>query len=108
MIDDHVVALALKYLDYCFEKDKEATLVGMLNEVDYRDRVILNKDEVNKALKQRPSAYVQRMNAKVIFVSSDGDRTITAEDLEKGIEDYRNWFAAELKNLEIRKRAPKQ
>jgi hypothetical protein len=103
MISDHAVKLATKYLDYCFEKNKEATLVGMLNEVDYRERVILNLEEVNEALTQRPSVYVQRVDEKVIFSSTNGDRAITAADLQQGIEDYRDWFAAEFKKLESQK-----
>ncbi len=103
MISQHAIRLATEYLDYSFKKNEQATLVGMLIHVDYYERVVLLLEEVNEALNQRPSVVAHRINGKIIFSSTDGDKAITAEDLDQGIADYHIWFEAEYKKLQARK-----
>lgn len=92
MIDEYAVKFATEYLDRQFASGEPADLVGMLNHVDFFDRVVMVLDEVNEVLKQRPSVYVQQSNGRVIFNQSSGDREITDEDLHRNVEMYHEWF----------------
>jgi hypothetical protein len=103
MIDEGVVSFAKEYLDRRFSENKEATLVGMCWYIDGRDKTIPLLDEVNEALRQHVSAYVQRADGIVSFTSTGHDRNITADDLEQAIASYRQEFAVALEQLEAEK-----
>ena len=93
-----------EYLDKRFANGESADLVGMLNHVDYFERVVMVVDEVNETLRQRPSVYVQRINGRVVFKQSDGDREITEEDLSRNVQMYQKWFEAQYKALQDNKK----
>jgi hypothetical protein len=103
MFSEHAIKLATEYLDRCFKNDKQATLVGMLNHVDYFDRVVMELDEINAALSQRPSVFVHRTEGQIEFRSSGVERTITEDDLQRGIEQYHEYFRAQLEKLNAKK-----
>jgi hypothetical protein len=103
MINEGVVSLAQRYLDLRFAENREGTLVEMVWYIDARDKMIPLLDEVNEALRRHASAYVQRADVKIIFTRAGSDRTITDEDLERAIINYREEFAATLKRLESEK-----
>ena len=95
MIDKSAVKFATEYLDKQFAAGEPADLIGMLNHVDYFERVVMVLEEVNETLKQRPSIYVRRVEGKIVFSQSDGDETeITEEDLRRNVQMYHEWFEA--------------
>lgn len=100
MIDDFAVKYATEYLDKQFSKGEPADLVGMLNHVDYFERVVMVLNEVNDALRQRPSVYVQRVDGRIVFNQSAGDREITEEDLDRNVRLYHQWFEAQYRALQ--------
>lgn len=102
MIDEFAVKLAIEYLDWSFAKGKPADLVGMLNHVDYYDRVVMVREEVQEALNQRPSVSVQRVEGRVTFTQSSGDREITEEDLERNHQIYHDEFWAKYRQMQNR------
>lgn len=103
MIDDYAVKLATEYLDHFLGKEKPATLVDMLGYVDAHEKVVLTLEEVNAALTQRPSAHLKRVDGKVIFNQSSGDREITEDDLKQNVEMYEDAFWALYRQLQDRK-----
>jgi hypothetical protein len=100
MIDDFAVKFATEYLDKQFNKGAPADLVGMLNHVDYFERVVMVLDELNQTLKQRPSVYAQRVDGRIVFNRSSGDREITEEDLSRNVQIYHKWFKAQYTALQ--------
>ena len=102
MIDEFAVKLAIEYLDRNFAKGAPADLVGMLDHVDYYDRVVMVMEEVQEVLKQRPSVYVQRVDGRVIFTQSSGHREITEEDLERNVRMKTDEFWAKYRQLQSR------
>lgn len=100
MVDESVVQLATEYLDRYLEDEKGANLVGMLWYVDAREKLVPELDEVNEALARRPSARVHRVEGKVIFTATDGERTILQSDWDQGYSDY----TAEIRKLSERLR----
>jgi hypothetical protein len=100
MIDEFAIKFATEYLDKQFASDAPADLVGMLNHVDYFDRVVMVLEEVNATLSKRPSVYVQRINGRVVFNQSDGDREITEEGLSRNVQMYNEWFGAQYQRLQ--------
>jgi hypothetical protein len=102
MVDESAVKLAIEYLDRKLAKGEPADLVGMLNHVDYFDRVVMMRDEVQEVLNQRPSVYVQRVDGRVNFTQSSGDREITEEDMKKNVQIYQNQFWAKYQQLQNR------
>ena len=100
MIDQSAVKYAIEYLDSRFEKGEPADLVGMLNHVDYFERVVMVVDEVNETLKQCPFVHVQRVGGRIVFNRSAGDREITEEDLSRNVQIYLEWFKAQYKALQ--------
>jgi hypothetical protein len=103
MIDDHSVKLATKYLDESFTADERPTLVGMLNYVDYFNRIVMKCNEVNQVLLERPEVYVQRIDCKIFFSQASGDREITPDDLAQAIDTWTKKFWGEYKELQNRK-----
>jgi len=99
-MDQFAVKYAIEYLDKRFEKGEPADLVGMLNHVDYFERVVMVLEEVNETLKQCPSVYVQRIDGRIVFDQSTGDREIAEEDLDRNTEMYQEWFKAQYKALQ--------
>ena len=99
MIDDFAVKFETEYLDKKFDKG-EPDLVGMLNHVDYFERVVMVVDEVNETLRQRQSIYVQRIDGRIVFSQSLGDREITEDDLNRNVQMYYEWFKAQSKALQ--------
>lgn len=102
MIDEFAVKLAVEYLDRNFAHGTPADLVGMLDHVDYYDRVVMVLEEVQEVLKQRPCVYVQRVDGRVIFIQSCGDREITEEDFERNVQIKTEEFWAKYRHLESR------
>jgi hypothetical protein len=102
MIDEFAVKFAIEYLDRHFAKGEPADLLGMLNHVDYFERVVMVPEEVQEVLNQRPSVYVQRVDGRVIFTQSFGDREITEEDLKRNVQMYQDEFWAKYRRLQSR------
>jgi len=92
MIDEIAVKLAIEYLDGHFANGEPADLVGMLNHVDFYERVVMVREEIQEVLNQRPSVYVQRVDGRVIFTQSSGDREITEEVLKRNVQMYHDGF----------------
>lgn len=103
MIDHIAVNCAIEYLDKQFAKGEPADLVGMLNHVDYFERVVMVVDEVNETLRQRPSIYVQRIDGRIVFSQSAGDREITDDDLNRNAQMYHEWFQDQYERLQAGK-----
>jgi hypothetical protein len=99
MISTHVVKLATEYLDQCAAENQQATLVGMHWYIDGRDKTLPLLEEVNEALMQRASVYVQRVNGAVVFSSIGSERVVTVEDMKRADKQYRKEFAVALKKL---------
>ena len=83
-----IVHFIIEYLDHCGTSHEDATLVGMHWYVDGREKTVPDVDEVNKALKKRPTIYVQRGANGVVFASSGTDRTVTADDMAQAQRQY--------------------
>ena len=105
MIDDVAVKLALEYLDRSFAKGEPADLAGMLNHVDYYDRVVMVREEVLEVLKQRPYVYVQRVDGRVFFTQTSGDHEITEDDLNRSVQVYQDEVQAQYRQLRSRDEA---
>jgi hypothetical protein len=103
MIDDFAIKFATEYLDRQFDKGEPADLVGMLNHVDYFERVVMVLDEVNETLRRCPSVYFQRLGGRIVFNQSFGDREITEDDLNRNVRMYFEWFKAQAKALQERR-----
>ena len=99
MISEHVVDLAIEYLDQCVAGGKTATLVGMHWHIDGRDKTLPLIDEVNEALKRRPNISVSRKNASVIFASDGSEHVVTGEDMKQADTQYRKEFPIALAGL---------
>jgi hypothetical protein len=102
MIDEHAVKFAVEYLDRRFANGDHADLVGMLKHVDFFERVVMVREEVQKALNERPSVFMHRVDGRVIFTETFGDREITDEDLERNTQMYHDEFWAEYRQLQNR------
>src|SRR5258706_15963469 len=97
MIDVHVVDLITGYLDQCLAESSEATLVGVYWHVDGQNKTLPLLDEINEALRQRPSVRVQRTTGGVTFGPSGTEHTVTVEDSRKADKQYRKEFNIALK-----------
>lgn len=104
MIYEHVVELAVKYLETTFAAGKFADLPGMLMYVDAYDHILMERDEVNEVLKRCPSVAVQRADGRIVFTQSAGDHEIYEEDMHRNVAMYREDFAAMARRLEGRSR----
>jgi hypothetical protein len=104
MIDEEAVKFATKYLDRQFAAGETADLVGMLNHVDYFGRIVMVLEEVNETLRQRPTVFAQRIDGRVVFSQSSGDREVTAEDLDINIQLYHRWFQETYERLADRQK----
>ena len=102
MIDEFAVKFAIEYLDRSFANGEQADLVGMLNHVDYFERVVMDREEVLQALKQSPSVSIQRVDGRIIFNQSSGDQEITEEDLQRNVQMYKDEFWAKYRQLQSR------
>jgi hypothetical protein len=100
MIDDHAIKLATEYLDGKFAKGEPADLIGMLNHVDYYERVVMVREEIQAVLNQRPSVTIQRADGRVIFTQTLGDREITEDDLKHNVQLYLDDFDARYQRLQ--------
>ena len=100
MISSHVINIAVEYLDGCAATNQRATLVGMLWHVDGRNKTLPLVEEVNEALKQRPSICVERVDSLVLFGLHGSERAITVEDMRGADKQYRKEFAAALRRLQ--------
>jgi hypothetical protein len=67
------------YLERKFASSEPADLVGMLNHVDYYERVVVGR---------------------VVFTQSSGDRETTEEDLKRNIQMYSDEFWAKYRALQ--------
>jgi hypothetical protein len=103
VFSEHSLKLATEYLDRTFGSNKQPTQVEMLGYVDYFDSLVMELDEANAALTQRPSVFVHRIEGQIEFRSSGVDRTVTEDDLQRGIEQYREYFREQLEKLNARK-----
>lgn len=100
MIGEYAVKFAMEYLDGQFAKGEPADLVGMLNHVDYFERVLMILDEVYEVLRERPTVFVQRVDGRVVFNRIAGDREITEDDLKRNSRMYSDEFWAKYKELD--------
>lgn len=99
MISEHVVSLAIDYLDQCAAADRTATLVGMHSYIDGRNKTLPLMDEINEALKRRPSVGVNREDGSVVFSRSGTAHAVTHEDMKRADTLYRKEFSAALEKL---------
>jgi len=99
MISAHVVRLATEYLDQCAAKQETATLVGMHWYIDSRHKTLPLLEELNEALRQRPTVHVQRGPKGIVLASAGTERTLTDEDMKQADSQYRKEFAAALKRI---------
>lgn len=99
MVSEHVVKLAIEYLDQYLGTDEPATLVTMLNYIDAHDKTIAVAEEVNEALRQRPSVYVHRTSTMLEFNSTGSDQTVTEDDVRRAFDIYGEEFSAAYKKL---------
>ncbi len=106
MIDDFAVNLAVEYLERSFAKGEPADLVGMLDHVDYYDRVVMVREEVQEVMDRCPSVYVHRVDGRVFFTKSPGDREITEEDMERNAQIKTDEFWAKYRQLQGRDHTP--
>ena len=67
MIDEYAIQFAIEYLEGKFASGEPADLIGMLNHVDYHERVVMQRQELDEALRKCPSVYVQRLDGRIIF-----------------------------------------
>ena len=105
MVSEHVVKLAIEYLDQYLETNEPATLVTMLHYIDAHDKTIAVAEEVNEALRRRPSIYVHRTSARLEFNFTGSDQTVTEDDVRRAFDIYHEEFWAAYKKLESRKRS---
>jgi hypothetical protein len=107
VIDDMVVKLAAEYLDRHVGGETQATLMGMIREIDFVNRTPPRFEEVNKALKSRASVYVHRVKTEfggtIEFRASGSERKITFADMESAYADYRDWLDIETERLKAEK-----
>lgn len=94
MIDSNVVDLAVEYLDQGDTEGAKCTLVDMHWYIDGRDKTIPFTEEVNEALKRRPSIFIRRDKGLVRFVSGSGDRSVSDTDMKLADAQYRKEFSA--------------
>ena len=86
MISERVVRLITEYFDECATSKSQATLVGILGYVDYRNKTLPMVEEVNEALRQRPSALT--------YVP-----LVSVEQMRQADRQYRKRFSQALKKL---------
>jgi hypothetical protein len=103
VISESNIELATTYLDMCFREGKPATLVGMHWYIDGRNKLIPALEELNEALRRRPTVYIHRTNQGIEFALTGTERLITEEDLKQGYARYHEDFLAKSKSLENRK-----
>lgn len=104
MIYEHVIELAVKYLEETFAEGKRADLPGMLMYVDAHDHIVMERDEVNEVLNRCPRVAAQRADGRIVFVHAPGDREIREDDMCRNIAMYHDDFAAMARRLEGRSR----
>ncbi|MGA2276442.1 MAG: hypothetical protein ABSG00_02470 [Terracidiphilus sp.] len=104
MISERVVKLATEYLDQCLAKSEPATLIAMLGYIDSQDKTIAVAEEVNEALRQRPSVYLRREDGRLEFTTAGSDRIVTPDDVRRAFMIYDEQFWAKQKKLKSRRR----
>jgi hypothetical protein len=57
------------------------------------------REEVEEALKLRPLVYVQRVDGRIIFTQTDGDRGISEDDLTRNAQLYHDHFWAKYREM---------
>ena len=72
------------------------------NHVDYYERVVMVKEELDEVLSHFPSVFIQRVDGRVVFTQSSGDREITEDDLKRTIQMYNDDFWAKYRTLQDR------
>lgn len=100
MIYEDVIDLAVKYLEERFAEGKRADLPGMLMYVDAYDHILMERDEVNAVLQRSPSVAVERVDGRIVFTQSAGDREISERDMRRSVAMYHEEFAAMARRLE--------
>ena len=99
MVDSNVVRLAVEYLDSCLSTGAQATLVGMHWHIDGRNKTLPLLDEVNEALRQRPSLLATRHKDGIMFSPSGVATAVTSDDMKVADRQYRTEFSAKLREL---------
>ena len=99
MSDENAIKLAKEYLELQFQRGELADLVGMLNHVDYYDRVVIVLAELDDVLSQCPSVSTQLVEGRIIFTQSTGNRGITREDFDRNVQLYHDAFWAKYRSL---------
>ena len=90
MLSDRVVRMITDYLDECATLKREATLVGMHWYVDSHNKTLPTVEEVNAALRQRPS-FLAAITGNAPLVSE--------ENMRQADREYRKEFSEALKRL---------
>jgi hypothetical protein len=101
MTQPHIVSLAVRYLDREVD-DPRWSLMGLMEYVDAWDKTIIETDEVNEALRQRPEIWVVRLDGGIVFSSGPGERKVTDADLKETYDAYTKDFALRLEKLRSR------
>jgi len=100
MADEFVVKSAIEYLEKRFANGEPADLIGMLNHVDYFVRVVMVREEVQEVLKRCPEVRVQRLDGRIIFAHTDGDREVSEPDLQRNVQMYNDQFWLKYKQMQ--------
>ena len=99
MTDESVVQLGVKYLNECRAAGKRATLLEMLEYIDYFDRLIPNAEEINAVLARVTSIFVDRTEGRITFSSTGHERSVTEEDVHHACLVYNEDFQRRLREL---------
>src|SRR5579863_3111023 len=101
MTDNYAVKLATDFLDKKLGENHETTLVEMLFYADARGKLVLSVDEVNEALNQRPSVYVERREGRIVFSAKGTERSISPQDHEQNCKAYSTEFWEKFRLLQM-------
>ena len=101
MADSYAVKLATDFLDSKLRENHEATLVEMLFYADAYGKLVLSVDEVNEALNQRPSVYVERRGGRIVFSAKGTERSVSPEDHEENCKAYSTEFWEKFRLLQM-------
>jgi len=96
MVNESVVQFGVEYLNRCLAARKQATLIQMLEHIDYFDRLIASADEINAVLAQFPSVFIERSNGQILFSSIGHEKTVPEEEAHQAYLDYNEDFQRRL------------
>lgn len=93
-LDPSVVAIIVDAYDQLVTRDREVRLSDILAYVDARWRAIPSCEEVEAALRQRPSLGIVRRETGIVVVCGAKERVVEPEDLQQAYREYETRFQA--------------